>query len=194
LGDFSLRKILLVPLTRGYVYDFLNHIRDLVVDSFSKAGVSVEVLVWPSVQRVSMKCFSWDRKQYFAPCILSMLQKMFRDYLGEYMIIGIGYLDGYDEGLNFVFGEASPSLGVAVVFTTRLNPSFYGDKLDYNLYVERVVKEVVHETGHLFGLGHCSNPECVMSFSNSVLDVDRKTRFFCDKCSGLLRKIVMSGK
>lgn len=81
--------------------------------------------------------------------------------------------DGYYPGFNFLFGLAQPALRTAVVFTARLRGP---------LFAERLAKEIAHESGHLYGLGHCSNPKCVMYFSNTLLDTDRKTAYFCDKC------------
>ncbi len=81
--------------------------------------------------------------------------------------------DGYYPGFNFVFGLAQPALKTAVVFTARLRgPSFE----------QRLAKEITHEAGHLYGLGHCSNPRCVMYFSNTLVDTDRKTVYFCERC------------
>jgi len=179
-----------VPLTTYRVLEYIDTWAVDVSDSLDKAGVKNEVLVWPRVESVSMKCFDWSRKQYLAPCILSQLHSIFQKFIskGRY-VVALGYLDGYDYGLNFVFGEANPSLSIAVVFTKRLDPLTYGLSRDYNLYVERVSKEIVHELGHLLGLGHCSLRECVMSFSNSVPEVDMKTRFFCSKCVGRLKAL-----
>ncbi|NAZ33257.1 MAG: hypothetical protein GU356_03035 [Pyrobaculum sp.] len=36
--------------------------------------------------------------------------------------------------------------------------------------------------GHLYGLGHCPDVRCVMHFSNGLLDTDRKTAYFCERC------------
>ena len=58
-------------------------------------------------------------------------------------------------------------------------------KLHGNALLERVKKEAVHEIGHTFGLGHCLNKICVMSFSPSIFDVDRKEVHPCKKCERL---------
>jgi len=55
------------------------------------------------------------------------------------------------------------------------------------LFFERTFKELNHELGHTFGLLHCNSPRCVMNFSNSVLEVDQKSRFFCEKCQKKLK-------
>jgi len=55
------------------------------------------------------------------------------------------------------------------------------------------VKEAVHEVGHTLGLAHCTNSSCVMFFSNSILDTDRKKSAFCEKCSTFVRGLVKKG-
>ncbi len=88
--------------------------------------------------------------------------------------------DGYYPGLNFVFGLAIPALRTAVVFTERLRGVKFG---------ERLAKEITHEGGHLYGLGHCRDPTCVMYFSNTIHDTDRKRVTFCHRCKSLLQKV-----
>jgi len=51
---------------------------------------------------------------------------------------------------------------------------------------ERALKEAVHELGHLLGLPHCDNPRCIMFFSNTLADTDRKGPGFCPACRGKL--------
>ena len=100
----------------------------------------------------------------------------------------IGDIDAYVKGLNFVFGHADPNAGVAAVYTRRLKPEFYGYVPDLMLYAKRAAKEVVHEIGHLLGLGHCTIPGCVMNFSNSIYEVDEKSDDFCDKCRAIVNR------
>lgn len=84
--------------------------------------------------------------------------------------------------LNFVFGEAEIGGPAAIISLTRLRPEFYRLKPDRNVFRERTAKEAVHELGHTFGLVHCRNSSCVMFFSNSLLDTDRKKNDFCSAC------------
>ncbi len=98
------------------------------------------------------------------------------------IVLGIVPVDLYEPDLNFVFGVASPITGTAVISTYRLHNSFYGLPEDENIFIERVLKEAVHEIGHVLGLPHCPNPKCVMHFSNSIEDTDRKSYYFCENC------------
>lgn len=182
-------KILLYKYTNYGVDEYLDEIIGGVEKVFSAAGLRVEVTVWPEVVKPPIKCFDWPRAQYNASCLTSHLRDFARlsGVSEDYYLAGIGYLDAYEPGLNFVFGLASITDKACSVFTKRLKPTLDKGVANNDLYVERVVKEVVHELGHLAGLKHCSNRECVMSFSNSVSDVDAKKRFFCEKCSRLLR-------
>lgn len=118
------------------------------------------------------------RQQYPAPLILKFLSERFRG-----KTLGITDKDIYAESLNFVFGQAYCPGNFAVVSIHRLDPVFYKQKPNEKLLIERVVKEAVHEVGHMLGLGHCTISTCVMSFSNTVGDVDRKSKDFCQSCN-----------
>ncbi len=95
-------------------------------------------------------------------------------------VIGVTSHDLYYGNLNFVFGVAGKN--VCIVSTARLDPKFYGNSPNFDLLIKRTLKEIIHELGHMFGLEHCSNPKCVMSFSNSVAYVDEKSDEFCSNC------------
>jgi archaemetzincin len=82
--------------------------------------------------------------------------------------------DLHAAGRDFVFGAAAVGGAWAVVSTARLSP----DPLR-----ARLLKEALHELGHLAALPHCASPICVMTSSAGVDGVDRKGIDFCDACS-----------
>jgi len=127
-----------------------------------------------------------ERGQYRSDVILGYLRLLTPEQVEK--LIALTELDLYVPGLNFVFGQAELGGRNAVVSVARLRPEFYGEPPDLDLFHARVRKEVVHELGHTYGLKHCPDPTCVMSFSNSILDVDRKSSDFCPRCRALLER------
>ncbi|NWF52939.1 MAG: archaemetzincin family Zn-dependent metalloprotease [Nitrospirae bacterium] len=127
--------------------------------------------------------FNKKRNQYLSTAILNAIKEQ-KEYAPYERILGIVDHDLYVPELNFVFGEASTK--VAVISLTRLRQGFYGLPEDSNLFQKRVLTEAVHELGHTYGLGHCSNPHCVMFFSNSLMDTDRKGSELCPRCKSKL--------
>jgi archaemetzincin len=104
------------------------------------------------------------------------------------VILGVTGVDLTVPGLNFVFGLADPRSRGAVISLARLYPESYGQPRNPPLFKKRALKEAVHEVGHTLGLGHCPNPACIMSFSNSLADTDRKGPGFCRLCRERLGK------
>jgi len=129
--------------------------------------------------------FNKSRKQYLSTAILNAILAQ-KEYAAYDKNLGIVDHDLFVPELNFVFGKASRE--AAVISLTRLRQSFYGQPEDPNLFHKRTLTEAVHELGHTYGLGHCENPHCVMFFSNSLKDTDRKGPEFCPRCKGKLNK------
>ncbi len=153
---------------------FLDRLEALLAPVFP---VPIEKL--PPVQ-VPPGAFHPGRNQYLADPFLQKLLPL-RQKADDH-ILGVTHLDLYSGNLNFVFGVASAALKTAVISTARLVPEFYGQKPNLALFWKRVLTEAAHELGHTFGLSHCPNPRCVMHFSNSILDTDKKGAQFCPIC------------
>ena len=152
-------------------------------DYLSKVYINIEFQVYPVLLSPPLSAFDWNRMQYISDKLLEWLIEFKRKTLTD-LVLGIGAIDAYTPGLNFVFGQAALGGGIALVFTPRLRLN-----ADEELFFERLVKESMHELGHSFGLGHCTLANCVMSFSNSVVDVDRKKAKYCAKCARKLRSL-----
>ncbi|MDW8063163.1 MAG: archaemetzincin family Zn-dependent metalloprotease [Candidatus Caldarchaeum sp.] len=114
------------------------------------------------------------RRQYNAAILLIQLEPR------PELLLLLTERDIYVPGLNFVFGYAPGKAGVVSIY--RLDPIRTEGHADPKLLLQRTVKEAVHETGHLLGLRHCTMPGCVMTFSNSVLEVDSKNDTPCERC------------
>jgi archaemetzincin len=76
--------------------------------------------------------------------------------------------------------------GTAVVSTARLQNHFYGRTPCDDDLVDRVAKEGAHEIGHLLGLEHCPERECVMYAPRSLDELDRKRKMLCRACAARL--------
>jgi archaemetzincin len=86
------------------------------------------------------------------------------------------------EGWNFVFGQASLGERVGVWSTARL-----GDpEKESKMFQRRVLQVAVHETGHIFGIKHCTAYECCMNGSNHQAESDQTPLVFCPECDAKL--------
>lgn len=136
---------------------------------------------------IPISSYNSERDQYVSSLILDEVLSYFNPET-EDKVLGIADVDAYSGNLNFVFGEAYVNGKAAVIYLKRLRPEFYGMGPDDGLFLQRVLKEAVHEIGHTLGLGHCEDPKCVMHFSNSIIDTDYKDYNFCEKCKKVVER------
>jgi len=163
-------KLKIIPL--GEVpHTILQKVREELKIRFHMIGEITRV------EKLPGSAFNKFRNQYRSDLVLQFLEKHFKG-----RILGITKEDMYTEGLNFVFGQAKLKGRVAVVSIARLNPTFFHQPENEELFERRSVKEAIHEVGHMLGLGHCNKRGCVMTFSNTIGDVDKKTKYLCEMC------------
>jgi len=123
------------------------------------------------------------RGQYHSTAILQRLTQ--RPARGE-SLLAVTSKDLFVPVLTYVFGEAQVGGTAAVVSIHRLREEFYGLPPDAGLLRERLLKEAMHELGHVWGLRHCDDWRCVMATTHSAELIDVKEARFCRECLGIL--------
>lgn len=146
-------------------------------------NINIKCRIMPKLT-IPQEAFNQWRKQYNAEVVMNLLSKSSEVKFIDKNIptLMITDADLYYAGLNFIFGLEEPAISSAIVSIARLRPEFYDQGPARGLLEERTIKEVIHEIGHYLGLDHCNNMLCVMCFSPSVFDVDKKQKEFCEDC------------
>ncbi|MGH1520082.1 Zn-dependent protease [Chryseobacterium sp. JK1] len=82
---------------------------------------------------------------------------------------------------NYVFGLASYEDGVGVTSIYRFaNGGLTASNFNESLL--RLIKIGSHEIGHMFGISHCLNANCVMNGTNSLSETDYHLARACSLC------------
>ncbi len=120
-----------------------------------------------------------------------LIDKRIEENLG--MIIAVTDLPLYsstDDNIIFLFGETHIKHRCCVISSLKLKEQFYNRVSNLFIFEERVIKEIIHEIGHIIlGSNHCINNSCVMWFSHDVKEIDNKLFNFCDGCKKELEQI-----
>jgi len=140
-----------------------------------------------STQRLDLTpFFNPARSQYNAN---DMIQKLVPMAGENEKILGLTDLDLFIPVLSYIFGQAYLGGAVALVSGHRLDNARYGLKQDPELFSERLLKCIIHELGHAFGLKHCHMPGCVMVATTYVEEMDQKVDLFCHECQSELSRL-----
>ncbi|MHA2399537.1 MAG: archaemetzincin family Zn-dependent metalloprotease [Promethearchaeota archaeon] len=166
--------------------DVLIKLKKNIEQTFSHFNIGIKIN--PSAFHLHATEYNAKRSQYNASKILKKLIKTSQN-TRSFRTLGVVDEDIYKNKLNFVFGLAHKTMGVAVISITRLRDDFYIEKGSVHRQIKsegildlRILKEAIHELGHTFGLPHCTN-YCIMQFSNSLIDTDNKPKEFCESCA-----------
>ncbi|WP_312301849.1 archaemetzincin [Chryseobacterium sp.] len=90
---------------------------------------------------------------------------------------------------NYVFGLASYEDGVGVTSMYRFADSQLTDS-NFNESLLRLIKISSHEIGHMFGISHCLNANCVMNGTNSLTETDYHVARACSLCQRKLNSSI----
>ena len=173
-------KIVLQPATTNLHNNTLYHLAEDISNEYRTVNVTVASPITPDNAQFQL-AFDKQRNQCDSFKLLGWLLKKFK-HNKKTKILALFDIDAYSSAFDFVFGEAYYQGRIAAVYLPRLRQEFYGLKPNSSLFYERLVKEAVHELGHIFGFVHCKNTRCVMHFSISLHCVDTKDRTFCQSC------------
>jgi len=77
---------------------------------------------------------------------------------------------------SYVFGQTSFEKRLSVVSLSRLATA---NRKNFEI---RLFKIASHETGHIFGMRHCTKYECLMSGTNNLAETDRHPLDVCPEC------------
>ena len=124
-----------------------------------------------------------NRQQYHSTLILNQLAANTPQHCLK--TIAIAQVDLFIPILTHVYGEAQLGGTASIVSTFRLNESRAGLNIAPR-YIERIVKEAIHELGHTFNLRHCPEHTCIMHYCRNEEDVDRKSDELCRYCKIML--------
>jgi len=120
-----------------------------------------------------------ERGQYAAAAILDWLLRSPPPDGGWRLALLPG--DLFAAGLESALGVSTLGGCCGVLALAPLHAAPGGDDSG-SVFFRRVLTEAVHEIGHMAGLGHCDDSACVMHFSRTVEETDRKGADFCPAC------------
>ncbi|MDN3694842.1 archaemetzincin [Chryseobacterium tructae] len=90
---------------------------------------------------------------------------------------------------NYVFGFASYENGVGVTSIYRFANGHLTDS-NFNKSLTRLMKISSHEIGHMFGISHCLNANCVMNGTNTLTETDFHYARACSLCQRKLNSSI----
>ncbi|WP_292368890.1 archaemetzincin family Zn-dependent metalloprotease [Methanoregula sp. UBA64] len=122
------------------------------------------------------------RKQIDAQVQLDHLAAYKHQHRMDEPVLLVVSQDLFNPGHSSLFGLAREQAGAAVVSTARLANEFYGLPPNDDALFDRLVTEGAHEVGHLLGLAHCKNHECIMFCPDTLDELDGKKKGFCEAC------------
>ena len=180
----TLRIVPIGPLTDGQSIVFE------VVKDFLRPFFGLELLVDPAVslEEIPQNARHYNENTGTKQLLTSyLLQKVLatRRTATDAAVLGLTAIDLWPgPGWNFVFGQASLTDRVGVWSMARNGDADRRGLRDQCAL--RTAMTATHETGHMFGIRHCTAYQCGMNGSNGEAERDRQPLEFCPECQAKL--------
>jgi len=139
---------------------------------------------WDAISEIDRFEFRFKLK-YRSTELINFFSKNLPEDSGK--ILFLTSEDLYSPVFSRYFGEAELNGRVGIISAFHLKENLSDLPNDTVIFYSRVEKEALHETGHLFGLIHCSDPNCVMKLSGKISDIDTKSPVLCSNCMDVLK-------
>jgi archaemetzincin len=161
------------------------------LEAIEYAGVCLGAIPGVTVRRLEPfppydETYDPARGQYSSTLILQSVQPLRPPEASRLLVLTEH--DIFIPMLSFVYGQAQLGGHAAVLSFARLRQEFYSLPPNRPLFLLRVRKEVLHESGHTLGLTHCEDRLCTMSLSTNIQQLDAKGSGYCDDCAVLIRE------
>ncbi|MFD1603078.1 reprolysin-like metallopeptidase [Flavobacterium artemisiae] len=166
IGEFNVAQTKQIELVRQYLQIFFQ------LETRTSKGISNDII--PNHAR---RIGDMEQEQFLAGYILRDVLKKEKPEKGI-ALMAITEKDLYPKPeWSYVFGLASYSDKIAVSSIYRMQK-----EADFNLALDRFLKICSHEIGHMFGLHHCIEANCVMNGTNSMFETDKHSIRLCSLC------------
>ncbi len=176
----NLEKLSIIPLE--IINDEL--IKQLLLKLEEIFELTTEQITWDSVTQIEKFDFKTGQR-YRSTELINYFSTNIPEKTNRILFITTS--DLYSPVFARYYGEAQLNGNVGIVSTFHLKENIREESHNSVILLSRLKKEVVHEVGHLFGLTHCPDPNCVMNLSGKACDIDIKSSSFCLNCSELLK-------
>lgn len=189
----NVEEIVLVPINSRQA-----EIVETLKVNLQQTFPGVKITVDQTVVTIPKDLFNVKRQQYNAVDMIKEIDKLLLDRRSTQIIIALTEENIYSENLNFVFSSSDTSNNVAVVSSYYLQKDVpvspeIENRLEYALQVtdQRIYKTTLRMIGGMVGLEPRSSgrSECVMNFSNTLSELDKKGLKWCGDEKSVLKTV-----